>query len=219
MPNSEHGNPSYLQGGNSDKAKDKLLQEHMEQEHKEARKVATGSVKARKQPLVKRALASEPTEIRNRVLGDVVIPAAKEMVYKGFMTVVSLALYGETRAMPDRPASGLATTRPRTAYNSMYDRRERKQERRPLYDFDEVVFDGDGDILRAKEDAEAVYEEMLLWLEEYGFVSVAEFYEFAGYETKHTDYKWGWEDLRAMVVERVRDGYILNLPKPRPLEN
>lgn len=209
MPSVEHGNPSYLDG-NSHKSKDALLHE----ERKKAEPVVQSVAVKRRKPLSKRVSATEPDEIRQRVIFDVLIPTAKEMVWKGFSTALSLALYGDVR---DTRTS--AANRERVPYNSMYDQRRRQQVRSPLYDFDDVLFDGSGDMLKAESDARAVLDELRLYLDEYGFVSVAEFYEFSGYQTQHTDNRWGWTDLSGARIIRVRDGYVVDLPKPRPLED
>lgn len=202
MASSEHGNPSYLQGNSlTSKERQAKAEKHVE-------KVVTAGVK-HKQPLMRRALASDPGDIRNRVVGDVVIPAVKEMVRKGFMTVLDLALYGEVRGDSRKPG-GM-----RTPYNSMYERDGRPSGRRPMarqaFNFDDIVFDD-------RDDAQAVLDNLVDYTVEYGMSSVADFYELCGLPTQHTDNKYGWEDLRGANVMLVRDGYIVNLPKPVLLE-
>ncbi len=54
-------------------------------------------------------------------------------------------------------------------------------------------------------------------IEKYETVSVADLYELLGVEASYTDEKWGWVDLRDAGIRRVRDGYLLDLPKPESL--
>lgn len=200
------GNPSYLMGGNSHKSKE---------ERRKAAPVTANAAKKRKKALARKALAAEPREIGGKVAHDILVPTLQKLVVQMGEMVLRMAVYGDANV----PVSGSGySSKSPTPYNSMYDRR-RQQVRRPLYDFDEVLFDGGGDMARAVDDARAVLSEMVSYLEDYGFVSVAEFYEFSGYSSEPTDNRWGWENLDGACVQRVRDGYVINLPRPRPLEN
>lgn len=56
-------------------------------------------------------------------------------------------------------------------------------------------------------------------LERYHSVAVANLYELVGFdEITHVDHKWGWVELEDIGVSRVSSGYMLNLPKPEPLD-
>ena len=56
-------------------------------------------------------------------------------------------------------------------------------------------------------------------IEEYdGIVTVADLYDLVGITDKYTDHKYGWTNLRNAKVERVRDGYMLKLPKVLPID-
>ena len=54
-------------------------------------------------------------------------------------------------------------------------------------------------------------------LERFDVVSVADLFDMAGISCNYTDNKYGWTDLRNARVERVRDGYIINLPRATSL--
>ena len=56
-----------------------------------------------------------------------------------------------------------------------------------------------------------------LWNEAYQVVSVADFYDLVGVSGNYTDNKYGWTDIRNASVIRVRDGYMIKLPKALPL--
>lgn len=75
-------------------------------------------------------------------------------------------------------------------------------------------------ILTNRDDAEAVIDELCRILDTYGEVSVADLYDAVGINAvKFTDQKWGWTNLRSASVLRVREGYLLDLPKTLPLGN
>jgi len=52
---------------------------------------------------------------------------------------------------------------------------------------------------------------------EYGLVSVADMYDLAGVSAPYTSHDYGWMSLRSADVKRIRDGYIIDLPKFMPL--
>ena len=51
----------------------------------------------------------------------------------------------------------------------------------------------------------------------YGTVSVADLYDLVGISGNYTDNKYGWTNIRNAEPIRVRDGYMLKLPKALPL--
>ena len=55
-------------------------------------------------------------------------------------------------------------------------------------------------------------------LETYGVVSVADMYDLVGITCNYTDNKYGWTNLRNAEPVRVRDGYMLKLPKAGPID-
>jgi hypothetical protein len=76
----------------------------------------------------------------------------------------------------------------------------------------DVFFEYRSDASKAKAYIEGVIEEQ-------GFCTVAQYYEIANYPIDHTDNNWGWADIdRAYVQQSGRDGFILNLPDPEPIQ-
>jgi biotin operon repressor len=55
-------------------------------------------------------------------------------------------------------------------------------------------------------------------LKEYEMVSVQDLYTLLGKSSSYVDQKWGWMDLQGSQIRRVRDGYILELPKVTSLD-
>ena len=81
-----------------------------------------------------------------------------------------------------------------------------------VHDFDEIEF-------QTREDASIILNLMYDRLQEYGSVSVAEFYGWADVRGNFTDNNYGWRDLTgAGPTRNNRTGmYTLNLPNPVPL--
>ena len=55
-------------------------------------------------------------------------------------------------------------------------------------------------------------------IETYESVSVADLYDLVGKPCNYTDNKYGWTNIRNVEPVRVRDGYILKLPKAMPID-
>lgn len=52
-------------------------------------------------------------------------------------------------------------------------------------------------------------------MDRYGVVSVADMYDLCGMTCNYTDNKYGWKSLARADISRVRDGYMIKLPKAR----
>ena len=67
-------------------------------------------------------------------------------------------------------------------------------------------------------EAEEVRRQMLDVIARYGFVTVADMYDMAGLTPPYTANSYGWVNIRTAEPVRVRDGYILRLPKASPID-
>ena len=67
-------------------------------------------------------------------------------------------------------------------------------------------------------DAEAVLDSMNDIISQYGMVSVSDFYDLANVANdNYTMNRYGWTNIAGATAVRVRDGYILKLPRAIPL--
>ena len=83
--------------------------------------------------------------------------------------------------------------------------------RRNTPDYDDILFDTRGD-------AEAVLDAMNDIISQYGTVSVSDFYDLARVPNDNfTMNRYGWTNIGGATAVRVRDGYILKLPRAIPL--
>jgi hypothetical protein len=62
--------------------------------------------------------------------------------------------------------------------------------------------------------AEAVLGNMYELLNEYRMVAVADLYEAAGVTPAPSDNAYGWMSMDGARISKVRDGYLLELPRP-----
>ena len=55
-------------------------------------------------------------------------------------------------------------------------------------------------------------------IDTYGIVTIADFYDLAGVTGDYTTNNYGWTNIRNAEVVRVRDGYIIKMPKAMPID-
>ncbi len=195
--------------------------EPKKEERKKLAPVVSCKVKTQKKSIGKRifqALLGDDTKsVGGYVLHDVLIPAAKAMITDMVGGGIEMLVYGERQ--------GRRTYRDRGTSYVNYDKasyrsdRERDREKgrdiprtaRARHDFDDVVIESRGE-------AEAVISHLVDLCYDYGQATVADFYDLVDITGNFTDTKWGWTDLRGATISRVRDGFVINLPKPKQVD-
>lgn len=181
---------------------------------KKVKKVISGTAKTKKKSgLVKMAdvfIEDDVNNVKSYVIGDVIIPTIKKTLYDVITGSLSMALFGETGRVGSRSTAEKVSYRNYSSYSS-------KQDTRPIrrsasgYSYDEVIIENRGE-------AEAVLGAMDEMMSTYGLVSVADFYDLVGVTCSYTDNKYGWTNIRNADIVRVRDGYIIKMPKAMPLD-
>ena len=73
-------------------------------------------------------------------------------------------------------------------------------------------------ILESRAEAEEVLDRLDEMIEEFGMASVLNLYDLIGVTAPFTADKYGWTDIRNATAVRVRDGYLLKLPRVMPLD-
>jgi hypothetical protein len=193
--------------GNSNRAKTES-----EAPAKKLEKIVKGEVTAKKKTGISKfanlMVAEDVPNIKSYVIMDVIIPSLRraitDIVISGIETV-----FGEgSRSSKKRDRSD------RFSYDSCSrdrDRRDYNYRARATYEYDDIT-------LRTLGEAKRVLDRMDETIEEYGTVSVGDLYDLVGISGTHTDTKYGWTDLRNARPERVRDGYLIKLPRAIPLD-
>lgn len=156
------------------------------------------------------------------VIVDVAIPSFKDLIADSAIQGVERLIFGESRNHrrrmgPIRP--GPPGPQPGRVQYQNYSagdvrdqpqlpQRQRSRAVPTVTDFDDFVLD-------YRSEAETVLERMGDVLEATGAVTVADFYSLVNLTPNHTDYNWGWTDLKGSSVTKNRGGgYLINLPDP-----
>ncbi len=184
----------------------------------------------RKKPLSKRFketfTGDDTKSVGSYILFDVLIPAAKDMVADAVSQGVERKLFGEVRSTSRRggyrPGSAFGNTS-YNAYNryalSSSPRREDprsgstapNRRSRASHNFDEII-------LATRVEATEVIDRLFSIISQYEVATVSDLYELVGITADYTDDKWGWTDIRGADITRIQNGYLLDLPRPSPID-
>ena len=180
---------------------------------KKIEKVIKGTAKVKKKSELGKFkdifISDDAKNVKQYVFLDVLVPAIKKAVSDIVTDGISMILYGETGH------GKKSSTASRVSYRSYYD--DRRDDRcysenrtRTGYSYDDIILDSRGE-------AEEVLSRMDELIDTYSMVSVADLYDLIGVTGNYTDNKYGWTNIRNAEVVRVREGYLLKLPKALPI--
>lgn len=195
---------------NSHKVREEQKQEAVKKDIQPIAKAKTKK-KSEVKKLADVFIAEDVTSVKDYIVNEVLIPAAKKAISDIITNGIDMILYGEARGK-DRRRSNES----RVSYTKYYDRdrdydRNRDRSRRSVYDYDDIILD-------TRREAEDVLNRMDDLIDNYGMVSVADLYDLVGVTGNYTDNKYGWTNLRNAEVRRCREGYLLKLPKALPFD-
>ena len=80
------------------------------------------------------------------------------------------------------------------------------------------VYSYDNIVIPTKGEAEAVLVKLEELIEVYGKATVSDLYDAVGISGNYTDRNYGWTNLASADTERAYGGYMLVLPKAKPLQ-
>ena len=196
---------------NSHRSKELATEGHSEE--RKVQKVVSGKVTTKKNEVRKLTdifISEDARNVKSYIFMDVLVPAIKKAISDIVTDGIDMILYGGSGSgRKTKPSNNVSY---RNYYesprNSMSSRNDPQRSR---FDYDDIVFESRGE-------AELVREQMVDMIERYGFVTVADMYDMADLTSPYTSNKYGWTNIRSAEAVRVRDGYILKLPKAMPID-
>lgn len=184
-------------------------------ERKKMEKVISGTAKLKKKSELSKFtdvfISEDASNVKSYIFTDVLIPAVKKLISDIVRDGIDMVLYGGNgrRERKDGYRADYIS------YNSYSDKKGGRASSasrpRTTYRYDDIVLDNRGD-------AEDVLDRLCEAVDRYGTVAIADLYELVGVTGSYTDNKYGWTNLQSASVERVRDGYLIKLPKAIPLD-
>lgn len=181
-------------------------------DRKKVEKVIHGRVRTKPKSGVSKItdifISEDAANVKSYIVMDVLVPAVKKAISDIVRDGIDMILYGESKGRKSSSASGYVSYRD---YSRSDDRdRFRDSRSRSSYAHDDIILDSRGE-------AEEVLTRMDELIDTYGNVSVADLYDLVGKSSEYTDNKYGWTNIRNAEPIRVRDGYMLKLPKALPI--
>lgn len=175
-------------------------------------KVVKGDIVKRKQnpSIVGEFVKEEPSYVKDYILGEVILPAIKNLIDDIICNGTHMLLFGEARSRSGSNDRGRYATRGSGTYRRDDDE-PRCRPRNRYDDFSDIV-------MTSRADAVAVLNDMKDYIEDYGAVSVSIFYQLVGEDSQSIDNNWGWSNLDRAYVDSVRGGYIIEFPRARRLD-
>lgn len=191
-------------------------------EKKEVVRITRNKATLRKRPLRKRiadAFAGDGNQgVAEYIFLEVLVPGIKDVVVDTSTTAIERALYGDSVGRSSRRRGGGGGGY--TSYNRMSEarprgRRDRDDDRRPARrrssDLPEAI-------VETRVEAEEVVDNMYELLSKYDVVTMRDLLGMIGEPHSTTDEDWGWTDLRGTRIHRIGGGYLIDLPRPEPLD-
>lgn len=189
-------------------------------EEKNIKRVTSGEAIRKKKSLRKQLretfIAGDLKTSVRYVAFDILLPTLRDMLWEAGSGGIEKLIFGESRRRGSTPPvsgpTGYVSYNRYSMGGSRMSGPQRAMSRmaRARHDFDEIV-------LASRVEAEEVIDRLFDLVSRYETATVSDLYELVGIPSSHTDNKWGWSDLRGAGVSRVRDGYMLDLPDPIPL--
>ena len=176
-------------------------------EKKKVEKVVASPVKTKKKSglgkLFGTIVSEDARDIKTYLVGDILIPTIKKTI----SDTVDMILFGGSRKN--------RSTASRVSYRSYYDEprttRNIRETVSSTYSYEDIVIETRGE-------AEEVLMRINELIDTYQIASVADLYDLVGLTGNYTDNKYGWTNLQTADVVRVRDGYMLKLPRALPIK-
>lgn len=184
-------------------------------ERKRVEKVVHGKVKTKRKSGVSKItdvfISEDAANVKSYIVMDVLVPAVKKAISDIVRDGIDMILYGESRGRRSNNSTGYVSYRDYSRRDDDRDRFRDSRSRVSGYNPDDIV-------LETRGEAEEVLSRMDELIDTYGNVSVADLYDLVGKSCEYTDQKYGWTNIRNAEPIRVRDGYMLKLPRVAPLK-
>lgn len=195
---------------------------------KKIESVLTGMAAKKKKSLFKRftdvIIGGDSKTVVQYVIGEVVIPQLKDMLAEATSGGIEKMIYGgdsrpRSPRYGGRPAGPTNYTKYTVRGNQPLGAATRDPRDRPpnpttlprQLDYEEIL-------LATRLEAETVLERMYDLVREYEAASIHDLKSLVGWSSSYTDQKWGWMDLQGSQIRRVREGYMLEFPRPTALD-
>lgn len=176
-------------------------------------KVVPKSVGAVKVESRTKRVSQDLKDVGSGLMGDVIIPAFKNMLYDFITSGSSQMIFHD-----DRGVKRGNTRRKSRDYNSIYDDDTRasysgsriRTRRNIVQDI----------VLNTRQDARDIIDELSENIDHYGFTTVADYYECCSQTPRPQDNNYGWDraSFKGVHIEAAGGGFVIDFPRPIPID-
>ena len=187
----------------------KYKEEQKSSNERKVGKVTTGKVKTKKRSEGSKLrdifIAEDVSSVRSYIFMDVLVPAIKNAIVDIVTDGVNM-IFGTGKKRSSSSSNYVS-------YRDCFRRDDRIRDSRASnrFNYDDLIFESRGE-------AEAVRDQMDAMIDRYGVVTIADMYDMADISAPYTSNKYGWTSLRNADVIRVREGYVIKLPRAMPID-
>jgi len=191
--------------GNTFKAKE---------ERQQRQPVVSGTVRTVKKTGVRGITEAVKNNVRNSNVADRIV---HEIIFPAVLDGVNTGLAGILGIDPAR-LKNVSNSVISTAKSSSYWNAGNRVVEAPGRTIRTDIFKYEDLVYSTRGDAEAVLRDMDACVEQYRSVSVADLLQSSGELPSSADFRYGWTDLKEAAVVQTSDGYMLRMPRPKPLD-
>lgn len=181
-------------------------------EPKKIEKVVKGVVKTKKKNEMRKLadtfISEDVGNIKSYAITEVLIPSIKKAISDIVTNGIDMILYGESGRTKKKMSGDYVSYR---SYSDRRDDRRSGSRVRDRFDYDDLLFETRSEALRVLNNMEDV-------IDKYKFVTVADMFDMADVTAPYTANDYGWTSVRNGEVLRVRDGYVIKLPRALPID-
>jgi len=201
------------------------------EEPKKVEKIVKGEVVARKTPFLRRLganlMVNRADVVGAAVFWEVLLPAAKNTFVDAVNTYANRLVGTDIASRQAGSFVGQVLNSSVGMYNNQQMNYNRvgqpmpgqgiptspsiSRQGRARHDFKEIG-------IPTRVEAEQVIAGMLWSIEQYNAVTVSDFYQMCGITPDYTDDNYGWTDIRGAGVLYRNGRYVIDLPRPVPLD-
>lgn len=155
-------------------------------------------------------------DVKDYVIRDVIVPGVKNTI----LDCLSMIFFHESydgrgrsrRYDEDSPSySSYYKSGRKTRDRSDRRRREERYEENPNVDYKNII-------LKRREDAEDVVDELRRRIKKYERASVADLFDLIEVSGKYTDNNWGWINEEDIGIRRVSNGFLIDVAEAQLID-
>lgn len=172
-------------------------------------RVISGSVVKKKKSFGRKLadifISEDVEDVKSYILNDVIIPSIKVAIADSVGGGIDMLL--GTSSFSRKPSS---TNGQKTQYGTFFKNggssTTNSRIRNVGYSYDDII-------LKTRGEAQDVLNALADYIDQYGAVRLSDLQEMVGISGDFTDTYWGWTNVSNAIVRKVREGWLLDLPK------